>query len=167
VAKVHLRNLTIDNFQECIELEATESQRDLIAPNVKSLAEAKVNPNLFPLAIYDAAVQGYEKPQLPMVGFAMYEVVAGVGFIMRLMVDRRHQGKGYGRAAMVEVIRRLRLNPEVELIATSHRRKNEVASNLYRSLGFVEWDIEWAKENESEVFLRLDEGALQFDPGNA
>jgi diamine N-acetyltransferase len=157
VAKVHLRQITIDNFQECIELEVAESQRDLIAPNVESLAEAKIDPNLFPLAIYDAAVRGYLKPQLPMVGFTMYEVVTGVGFILRLLVDRRHQDKGYGRAAIVEVIRRLRLHPEVELIATSHRRQNKAASNLYRSLGFVEWEIGWAKENELEVFLKLDE----------
>ena len=159
MAKVHLRNITTDNFQECIGLEVAESQRDLVASNMKSLAEAKVSPNLFPLAIYDAAVRGCEKPRLPVVGFTMYEVVAGAGFILRLMVDRRYQGKGYGRAAMVEVIRRLRLHPEVELIATSHRRGNEVASNLYRSLGFVEWGVEWAKENESEVFLTLDEDA--------
>jgi len=96
---------------------------------------------------------------LPMVGFTMYEVTAGVGFILRLMIDRRYQRQGHGRAAMVEVIRRPRLYPEVELIATSHRRGNEAAAQLYRGLGFVDWDIEWAKENEEEVFLRLEEGA--------
>ena len=155
MARVHLRRVTMDNFGECIRLAVEESQTGLVASNAKSLAEASVNPTLFPLAIYDAAVVGYEKPRLPMVGFTMYEVTAGDGFILRLMVDRKFQRQGYGRAAMVEVIRRLRLHPEVELIATSYRKGNEAADQLYRGLGFVDWDIEWAKENEKEAFLRL------------
>lgn len=93
-----------------------------------------------------------------MVGFAMYEITAGVGFVLRLMIARRYQRQGYGRAAMVELIRRLRLHHEVELIATGLRRGNEAAAQLYCGLGFVDWDIEWAKENEEEVFLRLKEG---------
>ncbi len=44
----------------------------------------------------------------------MYEIVAGVGFIMRLMIDRKHQRRGYGRATMLEVIRRLKLCPDIE-----------------------------------------------------
>ena len=156
MAKVHLRKITPDNFHECISLKVDESQKGLIASNTKSLAEAYVNSNLFPLAIYNAAVMGYEQPQLPMVGFTMYEVVAGIGFIMRLMVDRKYQRKGYGRAAMQEVIRRLKLYPEVELIATSYQQGNEAASKLYRSLGFVDWEIEWALNHKSDIFLKLE-----------
>ena len=93
-----------------------------------------------------------------MVGFTMYELnPCGVGFILRLMIDKAHQRKGYGRVAMVEVIRRLKLYPEVEMIATSHKQENKAAANLYRSLGFVPWEIEWARENKSEVFLKLQE----------
>lgn len=158
MAKVHLRKVTLDNFHECISLEVLESQKRLVASNVKSLAEAYVNSNLFPLAIYEAKVMGYEEPQLPMVGFTMYEITVGVGFILRLMVDRKYQRQGYGRAAVLEVIRRLRLYPEVELIATSYQQGNETASKLYRSLGFVNWDIECAKEHQSEIFLKLNEG---------
>ncbi|WP_246275541.1 hypothetical protein [Brasilonema bromeliae] len=58
---VHLREVTLDNFYECISLEVNESQQGFIAPNVKSLAEAYVNPTLFPLAIYDVKVAGYER----------------------------------------------------------------------------------------------------------
>ena len=63
--------------------------------------------------------------------------------------------RGYGHAAMVEVIRRLRLYPEVEMIATSHRRENVAAMRLYRTLGFVPWDVAWAGPADAEVFLRL------------
>lgn len=153
--KVHLRKVTLDNFSECISLELDKSQQGFIASNVKSLAEAYVNPNLFPLAIYDAKVAGYEKPQLPMVGFTLYEITAGIGFILRLMIDHRYQRQGYGRAAMLELIKRLKLHPDVELIATSYQRGNETAAKLYRSLGFVDWNIEWAMEHKSDIFLRL------------
>jgi hypothetical protein len=32
---------------------------------------------------------------------------------------------------------------------------NETASKLYRSLGFVDWDIEWAKNHKTDIFLNL------------
>jgi diamine N-acetyltransferase len=92
-----------------------------------------------------------------MIGFAMYQLEAGTGFILRLMIDEKHQRKGYGKAAMTEVIRRLKLCPEVEIIATSHRDNNDGAAALYRQLGFKPWSIEWAEEDEGETYLVLDE----------
>jgi diamine N-acetyltransferase len=119
-----------------LNLEVSEWQKGLIATTTQSLAEAYVDPNLFPLAIYDAVACGYEQTEVPMLGFTMYELIAGVGFIMRLMVDEKYQGQGYGRAAMIEVIRRLKLCSDVEIIATSYRKENEIAAKLYQSLGF-------------------------------
>jgi len=57
---------------------------------------------------------------------------------------------------MIEVLRRLHLHPEVEIIATSHRKENVAAGSLCRELGFRKWEIEWAKEIEDEVYLVLD-----------
>jgi diamine N-acetyltransferase len=122
MAKVHLRKITQDNLKECLNLQVDDWQKGLVATTAQSLAEAYVNSNLFPFAVYDAFACGYEQPEVPMVGFTMYEIVAGVGFIMRLMIDCKHQRRGYGRATMLEVIRRLKLCPDVELIATSYRK---------------------------------------------
>lgn len=155
LTKVHLRRVTRDNYRECTALRVKESQAGFVATNVESLAEAYVNPTLVPLAIYEASMRGADPTPGTMVGFTMYEVAAGIGFILRLMIDRNHQGKGYGRAAMLEVIRRFRLHPDVEMVATSHQRGNEAASRLYRSLGFVDWEEEWLQEHETEVFLKL------------
>ena len=153
MAQVSLHEISANNRAECLELRVAESQSGWVAPNSESLQEAAANSDLVPLAIYDVMARGFEKPDLPMVGFTMYELSAGVGFIRRLMIDQRFQGKGYGRAAMREVMRRLKLHPEVELIATRHRRDNEAAAKLYRSLGFVDWNIRWAQEHPSEVYL--------------
>ncbi len=157
--QVTLRPITKECFYDCINLQVDASQTGLVASNAKSLAEAYVNSSLYPLGIYDIAARGWEKPTSPMVGFTMYELSAGVGFILRLMIDRKYQTRGYGKSAMIEVIRRLRLHTEVEVIATSHRKENVAAASLFRNLGFREWEIEWAKDVEGEVFLILDDGS--------
>jgi diamine N-acetyltransferase len=123
MAEVHLRRVAADNEQECLGLRVDDAQAQFVAPNAQSLAQAKANPRLVPLAVYDRAARGSPQPCVPMVGFVMYEIDCGVGSILRLMIDRAHQRKGYGRAALVEVIRRLRLEPEVEMIVTSHRKR--------------------------------------------
>jgi ribosomal protein S18 acetylase RimI-like enzyme len=49
-----------------------------------------------------------------MVGFVMYGIDADDDnyWIYRLMIDARHQRKGYGRAAMTELLRRLQESGE-------------------------------------------------------
>jgi diamine N-acetyltransferase len=153
MARVHLRPVTVNNVRECLRLRVDATQESLVASNAQSLAEAKANPELVPLAVYDEAARGYPAPAVPMIGFATYEVTLGVGFILRLMIDRAHQRKGYGRATVLEVIRRLRLHPEVEMIATSHRQDNAASARLFRGLGFVPYDVQDGRPGE--VFLRL------------
>jgi diamine N-acetyltransferase len=158
MVKVHLRKVTRENFRDCLNLQVAESQKSLIATTTQSLAEAYVDPNLVPLAVYDAAACGYEQPEVPIIGFTMYEIVVGVGFVMRLLIDFKYQHQGYGRATMVEVIRRLKLCPEIEVIATSYRKENEVAAKLYQSLGFKQWDASFAVSHPTEIFVKLEDG---------
>ncbi|MEO0986095.1 MAG: GNAT family N-acetyltransferase [Cyanobacteria bacterium J06639_14] len=157
MVKVHLRKVTRENFRECLNLQVTESQKKLVATTTQSLAEAYVDPHLFPLAVYDAAACGYEQPEVPVIGFTMYEIAAGVGFIMRLMIDAKYQWQGYGRATMIELLRRLKLHPNVEIIATSYQRENEIAAKLYRNLGFRQWNIAYAIAHPTEVYIKLEE----------
>jgi hypothetical protein len=58
MTRVHLREATVDNFGECIGLAVEKAQEGLVASNTRSLAESSVNPTLFPLVIYNAAVVG-------------------------------------------------------------------------------------------------------------
>ena len=157
MAEVHLRKVTRANFSECLKIQVADSQKSLVATPTQSLAEAYVDPNLFPLAVYDSAACGYEQPEVPVIGFTMYEIVAGVGFIMRLMIDEKHQRQGYGRGTMLEVIRRLKLCPDVEIIATSYRKENEIAARLYQSLGFCQWDISFAIAHTTEAYVKLED----------
>lgn len=159
MAEVNLQPITTENYDQCLDLRVDDTQAGFVATNEKSLAEAESDPTLVPLAIYDRAALGYLPPDIPvpMVGFIMYELKGGVGFILRVMIDRKHQREGYGRAAVIEAIRRLKLYPEVQLVATSHLRDNDASASLFASLGFVPWDVGWAAENKTETFLKLDE----------
>jgi diamine N-acetyltransferase len=152
---VHLRPITKANLDACLGLSVHEDQQHLVPTTAKALAHASVDPRMTPLAIYDGAALGHERPLVPMVGFAMYEVADGVGLILLLLIDRQYQGKGYGRASLAELIRRLHLEPCAEVIAISHAKGNEAAAKLYQSFGFVPWEIHWTEEDPDEVYLRL------------
>lgn len=57
--KVHLRKITKDNLRPCLSLQVNDSQKHLVATPTQSLAEAYVDSNLFPLAVYDAAAMSH------------------------------------------------------------------------------------------------------------
>jgi diamine N-acetyltransferase len=44
--------------------------------------------------------------------------------------------KYYGRAAMEEIIRRLKAEPDCREVFTSYKPEDDVAARLYHSLGF-------------------------------
>lgn len=52
------------------------------------------------------------------------------------MIDEKYQGKGYGRAAALEVIKRLRQNENCKEIYLSCNPENIIAEKLYKSIGF-------------------------------
>jgi diamine N-acetyltransferase len=126
---VELREITMDNFHECIGLQVADEQRYFVAPNVYSLAEAKADGVSVPLAMYAAG---------QMVGFIMYwyDAENGKGYIERLMVAAEHQGRGYGKSALQQVVERLRETPGCHRIQTSFAPANRVADGLYYQLGF-------------------------------
>jgi diamine N-acetyltransferase len=109
---IELREITMENFHECIQLSVAQHQRGFVASNMYSLAEAKADGVSNPLAIY---------ADDQMVGFTMYcfDPKTGTGYIDRLMVAADYQGRGYGRAGMSEVIERLRSMPGCRFIRTS------------------------------------------------
>jgi len=135
MASVTLQPITSANWRECIRLTVRDDQKNFVATNLYSLAEAAYESTpdrLTPLAVYDGAT---------MIGFVMYGYPALDGgrcwFIYRLMVDQNQQGKGYGRAAMVELIKRIAAEPDCKAVYISYEPENEVADKLYQSLGFV------------------------------
>lgn len=71
--------------------------------------------------------------------------------ICRLMIDKNHQGRGFGRRAMEKALEIIRTFPhgKADLVVLSYKPDNEAARSLYSSLGFretgeVEDDEVWA-----------------------
>jgi diamine N-acetyltransferase len=73
-----------------------------------------------------------------MVGFIMvcFDPEDGTGYIDRLMVAADHQRRGYGRAAMLDVMARLQATRGCRRIRTSFAPANAGAEALYEGLGF-------------------------------
>jgi diamine N-acetyltransferase len=136
-----LRDVTKENWQACVRLKLAPEQEHFVASNAYSLAESKFMPTYIPQAIYQRSDDGVET----MVGFVMYgyypdgEPPLGQRhWVFRLMIDREHQGRGYGRAAMQQVLARLEADPDVPNILIGYETDNVIASKLYAGLGFRE-----------------------------
>ena len=136
MSDIILLPITLENWKQCIALAADESQREFVPSNLYSIAEAQFYPDARPLAIYNVDEQ--------MVGFVMYgrDVFTGKWKIFRLMIDAIQQRKGYGRAAMEQVIHDIQQQPDGDEILICYHDTNEGARRLYGALGFVEQEID-------------------------
>lgn len=127
--KVALRQITPVNFRDLLTLRTTPAQEEFVASNTKSLAEAWLYQHCQPLAI---------TVNMRPVGFLMY----GLPFdddafwLHRIMIDQRYQGKGYGRAALRQLIKDLRIRPDFTELRLSLVQENTVAERMCMSQGF-------------------------------
>jgi diamine N-acetyltransferase len=151
---VTLRPVSRENWRAVAHLEVAENQRQLVAPNSYSLAEATYEPGLTPVAIYAGET---------VVGFALYthEPVQGewtltcapyrgeLG-ILRMMLGRQHQRQGFGRQAMRALIHQMSQLPGGQAIILNFLPENFGARRLYESLGFVVYE-----QNEHGYWARL------------
>jgi diamine N-acetyltransferase len=126
---VTLRPITRDDLWDVLDLKLHPGQEEFVASNAVSIANAYVEPTFVPLAVYAGDA---------LVGFAMYgqHPDSGAWWVIRLMIDREQQGKGYGRAAMEAVIAMMADRVGCDEIVTSFVPENAVAAALYAALGF-------------------------------
>lgn len=131
-------------------LEVSESQKQYIASNKKSLETAvkeEYREIARPFAIY---AEGQ------IVGFTMFafELTSSDPndryWLWRFMVDRNFQGKGYGSAALEKIIDYFRSHG-ADHILLSTKETNTSALSLYHKYQFAET----GEMNEDEIVLRL------------
>ncbi len=127
--KISLREITKDNFRECVNLKVAEGQEKFVASNVFSIAQSKIYPTHLPFAVYD-------KDEI--VGFVMYgfDEEEKKYYLGRLMIDEKFQGKGYGKATTLEVIEQLKKVEDCKEIYLSFVPGNTGAEKLYLNVGF-------------------------------
>jgi diamine N-acetyltransferase len=144
MSNVKLKDVTAKNWRAIARLELAPDQEDLVADNLHSIAESKFDPDARPRAIYAG-----DQP----VGFLMYDASDREALIYRFMVDRRHQGKGYGRAALVLALDEIRALPHVRKVLISYMPDNPITKAFYASLGFEETGLDEDGEMLAELAL--------------
>ena len=135
--KIELRTVDEGNRTDVESLEVSESQRQYIASNEKSIKTALSEEHkevARPFAIY---------ADERLVGFTMFAFELESPdpddryWLWRFMIDQNEQGKGYGQAALAEIIRYFEENG-ADRIFLSTEPENECGVHIYHKAGFVE-----------------------------
>ncbi len=159
---IELREINHGNWMKCIELEITEEQLQYVNPNIFSLAEAYVHSDAnkkeaeeyyrcIPFAIYN---------EEEMIGFAMITYEKECDYddkpayeIYRIMIDKKHQGKGYGKEAIGLLLKYIRTFPygEAERVYVEWHPDNKVSEKIFLAIGFTLFGT----GEDGEVIARL------------
>lgn len=131
--KIELVAITRHNLTELLALDAGDGGRQ-VAPNIKSMAQAAVYAEAWPRGIaVDGALVGF----LMLYDPSLTPTPEEPEFCLwRLMIDQRHQGKGYGAAAVRALIEHVRQRPGARVLYLSYVQGTAAAERFYRSLGF-------------------------------
>ncbi|MGG0655809.1 GNAT family N-acetyltransferase [Rummeliibacillus pycnus] len=148
MTNVKLVKLNPENWYECCQLEVSEDQSNFIEPNAISIIQSKFESTLRAYAIYS---------ETNMVGFLMYNSVLEEldGYwIYRIMIDKKWQGKGIGKAATKLMISEITNLPNAKKIIVGYHPDNLGAHKLYESLGFEDNGDRFGKEMAVIKYLK-------------
>ena len=143
---IRFRDIINENVADICSLQVFDYQKNFVASNLFSLAEAFAcrNEDIFamPFGIYDEdtligfVMIGYgatSDPEEPAIADGNY-------ILWRLMVDKKYQGKGYVKIILDEIIRYIKTFPagEADYVWLSYEKGNEHAKKIYNKYGFIE-----------------------------
>ena len=144
---IELKEITWENFWQVIELKPRESQIRYLPSISVFMAQAYVN---LKLKYSDTCFALYKDSQL--VGFTKivyvpkcvdpYYFLEDSYMIDAIMIDARHQGKGYGKEALYQVLKYIESKPfgEADSIKLSCHDENIIAIGIYEEAGFCKTD---------------------------
>ena len=148
--KIELRTIDDTNKAEVVLLEVSDIQKEYIASNALSLETSlkeEYRDIARPFAIY---------ADNDLVGFTMFAFDLASNdpndqyWLWRFMIDERLQGRGYGSAALCQIIEYFRGHGS-DHILLSTKETNTTALSLYHKYGFSET----GEMNDNEIVLRL------------
>lgn len=142
---ITLREIAQETLRPVLQLEVDDDQNQFVAPNSVSIAQAHFSDYAWFRAIY-----ANETP----VGFVMAYIDEEKSeyYLWRFMIDKNHQGKGYGHQALEQVIAYVRTLPNATEMFTSYVPGEGSPGPFYRRLGF----IETGEIDDDENVMRLD-----------
>jgi diamine N-acetyltransferase len=146
---VTLRPLTPSNRAAAEALRLAPGQERFVSSVADSLREAAEHPDARPLCFVVEADD-------TLAGFVMLadEVASSdyiPHFLWKLLIDERYQRRGYGTAALDEVVAFFRERPGVERVRTTARPGEGSPIPFYERYGFVRT----GEEFEGDVVLDL------------
>ncbi|MGK5113580.1 GNAT family N-acetyltransferase [Geodermatophilus sp. CPCC 205506] len=146
---IHLREITDDNREAVRALRVRGRQRRFVASVSRSLRDAANAPKANP---WSRAVYCGDEP----VGFVMLSwkprkgPYRGRHFLWRLLVDKRHQGRGIGRVVLTQLVDLVRADGGTELLTSYEPGKGEPWP-FYQRFGFRPT----GEIDDGEIVLRL------------
>ena len=144
-----LKKINRKNIGDILKLEVFDNQKSFVAPNNISIIEAYLaiveNGHVFTFGIYnDDAPVGFL-----MIGFDVNsddgeapKIAKGNYNIWRFMIDKKFQGMGFGKKAMNLALEFVNTFPcgTAKYCWLSYENDNNIARQLYKSVGFLETD---------------------------
>ncbi len=144
---LRLEKINGKNVWDILKLSVSEDQENFVARNETSIIEAyttiTANGHAFPFGIYDGDIPvGFL-----MVGFDKDDywedapvIAAGNYNFWRLMIDKKYQGREYGKEAVRLALDFIKTFPcgKAEFVWLSYEPENDNARRLYASYGFKE-----------------------------
>ena len=145
-ADIRLVSVTGANRALVAALELAPDQMDFVASNAESLDEAETDRDARPRVVMAGD---------RVVGFLMYEAPQDddEARIYRFMIDRAHQGRGYGKAALREVLDEIMGLGHISHVSICYEPENAAARQLYRGAGFVEEGLDEDGEMIADLAL--------------
>lgn len=147
---INLRKITEENFIDAFNLKLGDGQERFVSHPVRSLAQAYVyRDQCQPFGIYDDD---------EMVGYVMviYDYDIPEYDIWHMMIDAMRQGKGYGKAALEQVMAYIRTKPfgDSGRVTLTCSKDNDIALKLYKDMGFLETGA--ADDDEIELSMTVE-----------
>jgi diamine N-acetyltransferase len=133
---IEFEPITQENYREVLALAVPAAQRRFVASNEKSLADAYVWPAARPrLVRHEGEAIGF------IMTFPFEQDGRAALNLVRIMIDRRFQRRGLGRAAMERLLDESRTEG-FSLMTLSVLPDNRAAISLYQELGFRNVGVE-------------------------
>lgn len=128
---IKLQLVDHESFEAVIALSLDEKDQRKVASNLYSLAQTwlyRERNQLEALAIWAAD---------KVVGFLLLSKEGENWLIWRLMIDHHQQGKGYGKEALRQIMRRAIADTDCKSIQASYVVGNHKMRSILSSLGFI------------------------------
>lgn len=158
---IELKEITWKNFWEVINLKPSEFQSEFLPSNAVFMAEAYVNLKFkYPdvcFALYNESEPvGFTKIVYVPKNKEPYNFTEDAYMIDAIMIDSKHQGKGYGKEAIYQVLKYIDSKPlgEADSIKLSCYDDNFIAINIYEKVGFNKTDKLLNKEKGLRVYTK-------------